>query len=131
MNPPVEVSITRTFEAEHSLPGVGAAQRHKHAYRVECGYSRPIDPELGCARPLQDLSKEIAGVISRLEGHYLNDVLPGPPTAEVLACWILAQLPAQWEWVAIRAYDGFMCRVNRADLSSWMTTLRADAAQAP
>ena len=130
MNPKIEISITRTFEAEHSLPAVGAPERHSHAYTVECGYSQQIRPELGCARPMQQIDAEVSSVVARVEGRYLNDILPGPPTAEVLACWILAQLPAQWEWVAIRAYDGFRCRVNRADLSAWMTTLRANEAQA-
>ena len=116
MSPRVEVSITRTFEAEHSLPGVGAPERHKHAYSVECGYAQKIDPRLGCAMPLQDAAGEVSAVVSRLDGRYLNDVLPGPPTAEMLACWILGQLSPQWEWVSIRAYEGFMCKVSRADL---------------
>ena len=124
MSPKVEISITRFFEAEHSLPAVGVAQRHHHAYRVECGYSQEIRPELGCARPMQEATEEVDDVLSRLEGGNLNDVLPGPPTAEVMACWILAQLPDHWEWVSIRAYDGFMCRVNRKELLPWMSRLR-------
>jgi len=116
MSPKVEISITRTIEAEHSLPGVGAAEPHKHAYQVECGYTQAIRADLGCARPMQDAGSEVSDVLSRVEGRSLNDVLPGPPTAEVLACWILAQLPAHWEWVSIRAYDGFMCRVSRNEL---------------
>ena len=60
----------------------------------------------------------------RIEGQYLNDVLPGPPTAEMLACWILGRLPIHWEWVVIRAYDGFMCRVTRKELSPWLSSLR-------
>ena len=117
MNPTVEVSITRTFEAEHSLPGVGAAPRHTHQYRVECGYTGEIDPQLGCARPMQDAAAELAQVLSHVDGKYLNDVLPGPPTAEILACWILAQMAPYWDWVSIRAYDGFMCRVERKHLA--------------
>ena len=128
MNPRVEVSISRTFEAEHSLPGVGAAERHKHAYSMECGYTKEIDFELGCARPMQDATREVSDIVSRIEGRYLNDVVPGPPTAEVLACWILAQLPAHWDWVVIRAYDGFMCRVDREQLPPWLADLRGPAA---
>jgi 6-pyruvoyl-tetrahydropterin synthase len=117
MSPKIEVSITRTFEAAHSLPGVGAPKRHTHSYSIECGYAQEIDPALGCARPMQDASKEVSDVVSRIEGRYLNDVLPGPPTAEMMACWVLAQLPLHWEWVSIRAYDGFMCRVRRDELA--------------
>ena len=117
MSPRVEISITRTIEAEHSLPAVGAPERHKHAYHVECGYTQAIRSDLGCARPMQDVSREVSDVLARIEGCFLNDVLPGPPTAEVMACWILAQLPMHWEWVSIRAYEGFMCRVTRSALS--------------
>ena len=124
MTPKLEISITRTFEAEHSLPAVGVAQRHDHSYRVECGYAEAIRADLGCARPMQDITAEVDDVLSRLAGHNLNAVLPGPPTAEVLACWILAQLPPHWEWVSIRAYEGFMCRVTRKELVPWMSKLR-------
>lgn len=124
MSPKVEISITRTFEAEHSLPAVGVAQRHDHSYRVECGYAQAIRPELGCARPMQEAAEEVGAVLSRLQDRNLNDVLPGPPTAEVMACWILAQLPEHWEWVSIQAYEGFMCRVDREALRPWMSKLR-------
>ena len=127
MNPNVEVSISRTFEAEHSLPRVGAAERHRHAYAIECGYTKEIDFELGCARPLQNAENELFETVSRVEGKYLNDILPGPPTAEILACWILAQLPAHWEWIVVRAYDGFSCRVERKQLLPWLETLRRPA----
>ena len=125
MNPTVEVAITRSFEGEHSLAGVGVAQRHKHTYHVACGYAQEIDPGLGCTRPMQDATKEVADVLARLDGKYLNDVLLGPPTAEMLACWILAQMAPYWDWVSIRAYDGFMCRVERRHLAPWIEKLRA------
>lgn len=124
MNPGVEVTITRTFEAEHSLPSVGVAQRHKHSFSVECGYFREIDPDAGCARPMAELTRDVAAVLSRIEGKYLNDVLPVPPTAEMLACWILAQLSPYWDWVSIRAYDGFMCRVERRHVLPFIEKLR-------
>ena len=125
MNPTIEVSITRAFEAEHTLPGVGVAKRHGHRYTVECGYTQEIGAALGCARPMQDAAKEVADVLARLDGKYLNDLMPAPPTAEVIACWILAQLGSHWEWVSIRSYDGFMCRVERRHLAPWIEALRA------
>lgn len=125
MTPTLEISITRSFEAEHSLPGVGVPARHAHRYTVEAGYAHAIDAALGCARPMQDAEADLERVISRVEGRYLNDVLPGPPTAEVLACWMLAQMAPYWEWIAIRAYDGFRCRLERKHLAPWLKTLRA------
>jgi 6-pyruvoyl-tetrahydropterin synthase len=64
-------------------------------------------------------------VLARLDGKYLNDLVPAPPTAEVIACWILAQLGSHWAWVSIRAYDGFTCRVERRHLEPWIEKLRA------
>jgi len=124
MSPKIEISITRTFEAEHSLPGLGVARPHTHAYSMECGYTQALRPDLGCARPMQEITAEVDDVLSRLACQNLNDALPGPPTAEVLACWILAQLPPHWEWVSIRAYEGFTCRVSREELLPWMSKLR-------
>ena len=112
----VELSITRRFAAEHSLPSVGAAERHTHPYELECGYAADVDPRVGCTKPLQALSAEVDAVVARLDGRYLNDVLPVTPTAEMLAGWILAHLPDEWEWAAIRAYGGYTCTVRRADI---------------
>ena len=125
MNPRVEVAITRTFDAEHSLPIVGIGRAHRHTFTVECGYSAAIDSDLGCARPMQELTRDIDAVLSRVEGKNLNDVLPAPPTAEMLACWILAHLSPYWEWVSIRAYDGFMCKVDRRHVLPWIEELRS------
>ena len=113
MNPKVQVSITRSFVADHSLPEVGVAKRHAHEYSVECGYAAPIDPARGCTRPMDEMLRDVEGLVDQLRGRYLNDVIAGPPTAEGIAAWILHRLPPHWEWVAIRAYGGFMCRVDR------------------
>ena len=117
MNPMVEVSITRTVVAEHSLPIGGVAQRHRHSYTIECGYRAEIRPVLGCTRPMQELTSDVDAVLIRIDGKYLNDVLSGPPTAEVLAGWILEQLSSYWDWVSVRAYDGFMCKAERKNLA--------------
>ena len=69
------------------------------------------------------------GVINRLSGRYLNDVLPVPPTAEMMACWILAHLPSYWSFVVIHAYGGFECRVDRSGLTmEWIEKLAGAAA---
>lgn len=116
MSVKVEVSITRTFVASHSLPNIGVAERHEHSYELDCGYSARVDPRRGCARPLQDLAQEVDAVVTQLQGSDLNALLPLPPTAEMIACWVLTRLPEEWEWASIKAYDGFKCKVLRQDL---------------
>jgi len=90
----VDLSITRTFVAEHSLPDGGMAEPHAHDYELTCGYVAEIDPALGRGKPVQELGAQVDAVVGRLNGQMLNRVLCVPPTAEMLACWILAQLPA-------------------------------------
>jgi hypothetical protein len=74
---------------------------------------------------MQELTRDIDAVLSRMEGMCLNEFLPVPPTAEMLACWVLAHLSPYWEWVSIRAYDGFMCKVERKHALPWIEKLRA------
>ena len=125
MNPKIEARLTRAFSADHALPGIGVTERHRHTYRVECGYRHAIDAHTGCTRPLQDVKREMDAVIDRLAGQYLNDVLPVPPTAEMMACWILANLAPYWHFVVVHAYGGFECRIDRADLSTkWIDALQ-------
>lgn len=120
-----EVSLARRFVAAHSLPGIGVSEPHEHAYELECGYSSLVETRVGCARPLQAIASEVDAVVARLHGKDLNELLPLPPTAEIVACWVLAQLPAQWEWVAVKAYDGFACKVTRAHAEPALELLRA------
>ena len=123
----VDISITRTFAASHSLPDGGMAEPHEHDYEVTCGYVAEIDPAVGRGKSVQEVGAQVDAVIGKLDGQMLNRVLCVPPTAEMLACWILAQLGAQWEWASIRAYDGYSCRVRRADLGLLMERLRSGA----
>ncbi|MPZ44696.1 MAG: hypothetical protein GEV05_15095 [Betaproteobacteria bacterium] len=119
-----EVSIVRKFVAAHSLPTIGVGERHEHLYEVHCGYSSRIETRVGCARPLQQIASEIDAVVARIQGKNLNVVLPVPPTAEMVACWLLAHLPSHWEWVAIKAYDGFECKITREDAEPSFKLLR-------
>lgn len=98
-------------------------------FTKQWGYAAEIHAALGCTRPMQEMTRDINAVLARLDGKYFNDVLPVPPTAEMVACWILAQLLPYWEWVSIRAYDGFMCKVERRNVMSWMDEPRSRAAQ--
>lgn len=115
---PIRISLTRRFVAAHSLPEIGVAARHSHPYEVECARTVGLDRAAGCERPLDALAAEVDAVLGPLQGSYLNDLMPHPPTAEVLACWILERLPHEWASVTVRAYDGYACTVTRDDLHS-------------
>lgn len=124
--PRVECSIVRTFHAWHSLPLVGRAERHSHFYELEAGYCHEIRPDYGCTKSMQDMSKDVDDVLVRINDQYLNDVLPVTPTAEMLACWFLAQLPAYWDHVKIHTYGYFNCRIERKYLTAeWTARLKA------
>ena len=120
----VEVSLARRFVATHGLPEIGIAEPHQHTFEVECGYCAQVDAGAGCERPLQDIEAELDAVISQIEDKDLNAVLPVPPTAEMLACWILARLPERWQWAAITAYGGYTCEVARSEAQDFLATLR-------
>jgi hypothetical protein len=124
----IELSLTRTFVAAHSLPTIGLAQPHEHSFELRCGYSAAVDAEGGCERPLQQMTEDVDAVVSLIERKDLNALLPVPPTAEMLSCWILARLPDRWQWAAITAYGGYTCKVDRADLQELLPLMgRADA----
>jgi len=110
------------------LPLVGKAERHRHSYWLECGWHHEIRPDYGCTKAMQDMGKDIDPIVERIRGAYLNDVLPVPPTAEMLACWILVQLPPYWDYVMIRAYSGFMCKIERKYMTNaWHQKLRSSS----
>ena len=113
----LELSLARTFTARHALPGIGFPEPHEHTYELRCGYVDTVSSDEGCTRPLQELEREVDAVVEGLQGNDLNAVLPVTPTAEMLVCWILAQLPERWEWASITAYGGYTCKLRRSDLT--------------
>ena len=119
----VELSMIRRFVATHALPKIGFGEPHEHTFELKCGYSAQVDADAGCERPLQELEAELDSVISLIEHSDLNAVLPVQPTAEMLACWILARLPERWQWAAITAYGGYTCKVARAEVQTLLPTL--------
>lgn len=130
--PRVYAQISRKFRAAHSLPSVGVAEVHEHDYEVTCGWHHEINPQRGVTKRLQDMERDVDPIIAALLSQpTLNEVLPVPPTAEMLACWILAQLPPYWGFVEVRAYNGFACRIERGDMTqSWFDMLRGQKAVA-
>ena len=89
------VSKRFSFEAAHSLPHLPAGHKcrnlHGHSYVVEVFCSGPLD-ERGFVVDFAEISAAMKPIIGRLDHQNLNEILPGPTTAENLGAWILTQL---------------------------------------
>lgn len=136
--PRVDCRVERIFIASHALPQMGNPQQHEHVYKARFGYFHEINPESGAAKcSLQELHKQIDGVISRVEGKDLNEVLPVTPTAEWLACWLLANVGFTdttsgfvWTYCVVEAYGSYRVRVDMSHISShWLAVLRGTNAR--
>ena len=123
--PKVRCSVTAKFTAEHSLPELGVATRHSHDYAVIAGWTHEINPYSGCTKSLQDMRRDIDEIVLLLAGKYLNDVFKFPPTAETMACWIMARLPEYWDFVRVEAYEGYTAEVSANSMrSEWLEQYR-------
>ena len=125
--PRVEIRLSYFFDADHTLPW--QTERHRHSYWLECGYCHEINPTMGVTKTMEESKRDGAAIVERISGKYLNDVLPVPPTAEMLVCWILANLPPYWDFVQVRCYGAMQARIERHNLTTaWLGKLRADPA---
>ena len=115
--PRVKCKINKFFDADHSLPQMGRAELHRHSYWAEFGYWHEINPTTGVTKTIDDMMKDLDVVVERVSGKNLNEVLPVTPTLEFLACWMLCQLPAYWEFVVIRGYGCYEVEIHR----DWLT----------
>jgi 6-pyruvoyl-tetrahydropterin synthase len=122
--PRVECRVSKFIDADHSLPKVGFAETHRHNYWIEFGYCHEINVERGVTKSMQEMMVDVDKVIEKIKYKNLNEVLPVTPTAEFLACWILSQLPEYWDFVIIRCYGGFECRIDRKNITTnWIKKL--------
>jgi 6-pyruvoyl-tetrahydropterin synthase len=125
--PKVTGSIRFEFDADHAMPriGKGCECRHTHHYAVTFGWLHEIMPGHGYTHELMKQRAEFAKVIKRVDGQYLNDILPMQPSAEVLALWLLAQTqPAYCDHVTVQTYDDYTVRADRGlQRSEWMMFL--------
>jgi 6-pyruvoyltetrahydropterin/6-carboxytetrahydropterin synthase len=84
------------FEAAHALPGHQGkcARLHGHSYRLEVSIrglvkQAPRQSDDGMVMDFQDLSEIIQrSILSRLDHHYLNEIIDERTTAENLVHWI-------------------------------------------
>lgn len=118
--PVIKGSVTHHLTATHSLPSIGVAEKHGHVWIITAGWSHEINPGAGHTMTWQDADAELKGLVLQLQGKHLNDIFKQPPTAETIACWVGARLPAYWSFVKVASYGNFECELqlgsNRQEL---------------
>lgn len=138
--PRVEVRVSRKFRAWHSLPHMGNPEPHRHNYETVFGFCHEINPTRGEANgSLAKLNAEIDLLMARVENRNLDELLPVTPTAEWLACWLLANVGMDkqrtsyiWDFVVVRAYGCFEARIDRRYITAeWLDRLRFSAIPVP
>lgn len=111
--PIVEADVTIKFGATHTLPMIGVKDIHWHLWEVTAGWRHEINPHHGCTKPMQEMHKELDALLAPLRDKNLSIMFaPYPATAETLACYVMAKLPAYWTYVQVRAYDNYRVRVE-------------------
>lgn len=89
------VSKRFSFEGAHSLPHLPAGHKcrnlHGHSYVIEVFCTGPLDAR-GFVVDYAEISAAVRPIIEQLDHRNLNDVLPGPTTAENVGQWIMLQL---------------------------------------
>lgn len=125
--PKVDASRSRSITIYHSLPRLGNACPHAHDLIVRLGWSHEINPSQGHTWPLAETDRVLEEQLKRIDGKDLDGILPLPPTAEVLACWLLSQFPPCYDWLEVEAYNGYKVRANRVGLrSEWIAFFRGE-----
>jgi len=124
--PRVECRVSVFFDADHNLPQMNRQGVHRHNYWLEAGYWHEINPHTGCTKTMSDMRVDVDEIVEKIKDKNLNEILPVTPTAEFLACWFLMQLPAYWDFVVIRCYGGFECRIDRKNMTqAWKDNVSA------
>lgn len=103
--PPGTFLITRTFDfaAAHHLVGIPAGHKcariHGHTWTVEVTFSTASLVGPGWVADFADLKPLDAFISDTLDHQDLNEVLPAPPTSELVAAfladWCIDNLEAQ------------------------------------
>jgi hypothetical protein len=90
--PRVECRISRTFDADHSLPQMGQPERHRHSYWVGFGYTQEINPATGSAKcSVAKLLQDADACVALVREKYLKGAMTGIRSpARWAAGWCLA-----------------------------------------
>ncbi len=84
--------VRQTFDAAHCIPNHPGKCRnlHGHTYKVEAEFSGEALDDIGMVMDFADLKGALKAILP--DHLYLNDVMPGPTTAEGIAKWLFDQL---------------------------------------
>lgn len=100
----VMISKTIYFDSAHKNPVKGGkyAQLHGHTFYMKIYAKGEIDKKYGWIIDFADLKGAFAGIISKLDHSYLNDIpeLADDATLPSIKKWILSQLSSTPEWFA-------------------------------
>lgn len=104
------VSKRFSFEAAHSLPHLPVWHKcsnlHGHSYVVEVFITGPLD-ERGFVVDYAEISAAMGAEIARLDHQNLNEILPFPTTAELIAGYFLQLMEVKFPAmkIAIQLYE--------------------------
>jgi 6-pyruvoyltetrahydropterin/6-carboxytetrahydropterin synthase len=98
MSPAFEAGMAVALRAIHSVPWAQDAERepHEHEYRIEVTVQGSQLDDRGVVVDLDVLEAAITGVVNRLQGQVLDEMIAPQDaqavTVEILARWIHAEL---------------------------------------
>ena len=136
--PKVTKFATYSFDATHNLYGVTShadgLATHNHTWVVTLIFADwECQPKIGFTHDEPDITKTWGGKLKQLEGKHLNDLMPVPPTAENVACWLLFDwIPhidanrTNYEVSGIRVSkcNTFQVEVMRSQSQRWRTHIK-------
>ena len=101
--PRAQVEVTYAFRASHTVPKSrhpDARTPHSHDYEMTIGYHHERNGPFTWDR--EELHGKYSSLLKQLDGKYLNDVIGGEASDEMLASWALRQLAGWVDFVTIR-----------------------------
>lgn len=131
--PRVKKQATYTINATHELRGVSihadAATTHAHDWTITLTWDHwEHNPARGFTRDEVEIDDSWGRRIAQLEGAHLNDMMPVPPTAENLACWLLfdflprltdKEINHELSAVRVSKCSRFSCEVTTKERARW------------
>jgi 6-pyruvoyltetrahydropterin/6-carboxytetrahydropterin synthase len=116
-----ELSVSRDFDAAHTLegifaPGHNCARLHGHRYTVTLTVSSTKDTDI--VIDYHELHNGLREILSDWDHQYLNHVMERAPTCENLGREIIRRAKEKWDgvaWVEVQEQRATRCRVYAED----------------